>query len=201
MKKEQTTNSFKRPFGVYLSIAILLIFTIIFVAKGNYEFLTYTLTIGILIWVIAKTDKIFHYPQIAKIGFAVWLLLHFLGGSIKIGATRLYDFMLIPILGEPLNIFRYDQFMHAFCYFVFIFFVYAIVNGSLKEKANKWIIAFIIILIAEGIGAVNEIIELSTVVFFNSQGVGNYFNNALDLVFNFIGACIGAWIILRKRNR
>ena len=200
MKKEEKTSSFKKLIGIYLSIAILLIFTILFVSKGNYEFLTYTVTIGILIWVIARTDRTFHYPQIAKLGFAVWLLLHFLGGSVKIGAVRLYDFILIPILGEPLNIFRYDQFMHAFCYFVFIFFVYGIVNGSLKEKANKWIIAFIIILIVEGIGAVNEIIELSTVIFFNSQGVGNYFNNALDLVFNLIGAIIGAVVILRKRN-
>ena len=198
MKKEEDI-SIERLLGIYLSIAILLIFTTLFVAKGNYEFLTYTLTIGILIWVIAKTDKFFNYPQIAKLGFAVWLLLHFLGGSVKIDAVRLYDYILIPLLGEPLNIFRYDQFMHAFCYFVFIFFVYAIVNGSLKEKTNKWIIAFIIILIAEGIGALNEIIELSTVIFFNSQGVGNYFNNALDLVFNFIGACIGAWAILRNR--
>ncbi|MDD4290155.1 MAG: DUF2238 domain-containing protein, partial [Patescibacteria group bacterium] len=148
-----------------------------------------------------KTDKKFNYPQIAKIGFATWLLLHFLGGSLKINGIRLYDTILIPIFAEPLNIFRYDQLLHAFCYFVFVFFVYSIVKNNLKEDIKKGVTLFIIVLIAEGIGAINEIIELSTVIFFHTQGVGNYYNNALDLVFNLIGALIGSIIIINKKNK
>ncbi len=194
-------DKLKRNLGIYVSILILAVFTVIFLVKGNYEFLTYTITISFLIWLIQKTDKKFNYSQIGKFGFAIWLLLHFLGGSLKINGLRLYDNILIPIFGEPLNIFRYDQFLHAFCYFVFVFFVYAVVKNSLKENTNKWITAFIIIFIAEGIGAINEIIELSTVVLFNTQGVGNYYNNALDLVFNLMGASIGALIILKKKSK
>lgn len=192
-------DELKRNLGIYISILILAVFTVIFLVKGNYEFLIYTMSIGFLIWLILKTDKKFNYSQIGKFGFALWLLLHFLGGSLKINGIRLYDNILIPILGEPLNIFRYDQFLHVFCYFVFIFFVYAVVKNSLRENISKGMTAFIIILIAEGIGAINEIIELSTVVLFNTQGVGNYYNNALDLVFNLIGALIGAIIIIRKK--
>lgn len=192
-------HKLQKNFGIYLSLLILIIFTIIFLTKGNFEFLTYTISIGFLIFIILKTDKKFNYSQIAKFGFATWLLLHFLGGSLKINGTRLYDTILVPIFAEPLNIFRYDQLLHAFCYFVFVFFVYAVVKNSLKENISKGMTAFIIILIAEGIGAINEIIELSTVIFFHTQGVGNYYNNALDLVFNLIGALIGAIVILRKK--
>lgn len=190
----------KRFRGMFSSIFILLAFTIIFVLKGNYEFLTYTFSIGILIWAIIVSDKIFNYPPLAKLGFAIWLLLHFLGGSLKIFGTRLYDLILINLVGAPLNIFRYDQFMHIFCYFVFVFFVYAIASHYLKEKSSKLALFFIIVLIAEGIGALNEIIEFSTVVFFNAIGVGDYYNNALDLVFNLIGAMIGGWIAIKRKS-
>lgn len=44
-----------------------------------------------------------------------------------------------------------------------------------------------------GVSAVNEIIELSAVVFFNSSGVGDYYNNALDMVFNLAGIMIAVW--------
>ncbi len=190
----------KKIDALYISAFILLVFTIIFVAKGNYEFLLYTVTIGILIFVLIKTNKIFNYSLIAKLGFGAWLLLHFLGGSLQVAGIRLYDTILIPILGEPLNIFRYDQLMHAFCYFVFVFFVYAIIKDSLKPNISKWMVAFIIVMIAEAIGAVNEIIEFLAVVLFKSEGVGDYFNNALDLIFNLIGAILGALVILRKKK-
>jgi len=51
-----------------------------------------------------------------------------------------------------------------------------------------------------GISALNEVIEFSTVVFFNSTGVGGYYNNALDLVFNAIGAAI-AVLFMHKNNK
>ena len=35
----------------------------------------------------------------------------------------------------------------------------------------------------------------TTVVLFNSTGVGNYYNNALDLIFNFIGASIAIFFV------
>jgi len=81
-----------------------------------------------------------------------------------------------------------------------VFFVYSVVKNSLKENISKGMTLFIIVLIAEGIGAINEIIELSTVVFFHTQGVGNYYNNALDLVFNLIGAMLGSIIILNTNK-
>ena len=183
---------------VLINMIILLCFTLYFLMRQNYEFLVYAATILVLIWFIAKTDKIFSYTSIAKIGFSVWLLLHLLGGSIYINGTRLYDMILINVLGEPYNIFKYDQAIHLFCYFVMTIFFYSIVLYIARGNANKIVVSLVAALASLGLSAVNEIIEFSTVAFFASDGVGTYHNNALDLVFNLTGIIL-AIAIARPR--
>ena len=182
-----------------VNIIILLGFTIYFLMRQNYEFLVYAATILVLIWFIAKTDKIFSYTSIAKIGFSLWLLLHLLGGSIYIKGTRLYDMILINVLGEPYYIFKYDQAIHLFCYFVMTIFIYSIVLYISRDKASKVVVTLITALASLGLSAINEIIEFSTVAFFASDGVGTYHNNALDLVFNLTGIIL-AIAIARSRT-
>jgi putative membrane protein len=178
----------KRDWSVYLNIAILTFFTIWFVAVKNYEFLLYTVTLGLLIYILAKTDKIFNYLSLAKWGFTVWLFLHLAGGSFRVAGERLYDFMFFTLIGDPYFILRYDQVIHAFCYFVITLFVFSMVMYVSRKKIHPFLIGLIAVLASMGISAMNEIIEFSTVAFFQAIGVGNYFNNALDLVFNLIGA-------------
>ena len=182
-----------------VNIIILLCFMIYFLMRQNYEFLVYAATILVLIWFIAKTDKIFSYTSIAKIGFSVWLLLHLLGGSVYINGTRLYDMILINVLGEPYNIFKYDQAIHLFCYFVMTIFIYSIVLYISRDKASRVVVSLITALASLGLSAINEIIEFSTVAFFASDGVGTYHNNALDLVFNLTGIIL-AIAIARPRT-
>jgi len=57
----------QKNLGMYLSSLILIIFTIIFLIKGNFEFITYTISIGFLIFIIIKTDKKFNYPQLLNL--------------------------------------------------------------------------------------------------------------------------------------
>ena len=188
----------KSSMSTLVNIVILLGFTIYFLAKQNYEFLVYAATILLLIWFIARTDKIFNYTGIAKIGFSLWLFLHLLGGSVYINGTRLYDTILIKVLGEPYSIFKYDQAIHLFCYFVMTIFIYSIVLYISRDKASRIVVSLITALASLGLSAVNEIIEFSTVAFFASDGVGGYHNNALDLVFNLVGIIL-AIAIARPR--
>ena len=62
-----------------------------------------------------------------------------------------------------------------------------------KTKMDRFVIELMAFLGGMGVSAINEIIEFSTVVFFGSTGVGGYYNNAIDLVFNFIGALIAVF--------
>jgi flagellar biosynthesis protein FlhB len=47
-----------------------------------------------------------------------------------------------------------------------------------------------------GVGLINEIVELTAVVYLNAQeGVGDYLNNAIDLVYNSIGVIVTVVIL------
>jgi uncharacterized membrane protein YjdF len=204
MKKEAKSKFSLHP-ATWLNILLLGFFTLLFISKKNYEFLTYTVTLGILIYLIQWSDKFFKYSNLAKYGFSFWLFLHLAGGSFKVAGTRLYDLILIPLVGEPFNILRYDQVIHGYCYFVITLFVYALVTYMLnktrgKVKVNPFLIGLIVVLASEGISAINEIIEFSTVAFFHATGVGDYYNNALDLVFNLIGAIFAVLLASRKKK-
>ena len=177
--------------SIILDIIILLAFTVYFLARQNYEFLFYSLTIGIVIYILFKLDKIYNFSKLAMYGFAGWLFLHFSGGAFKLNGIKLYNSILIPLIGEPYNILRYDQLIHGICYFVITLFVYAVIVKIADKKTNRLTIAVMAVLAGAGIGALNEIIEFITVVFFDAgAAVGDYTNTALDIVFNFIGAIV-----------
>ena len=189
----------KRNIPIYVSAIILALCTIYFLFKGNFEFLVYAFTLFPLMWVIAKTDKMFNYPALAKWGFMVWMITHMAGGSLFFNGVRLYDTILFSWIGEPYNILRYDQLIHAFCYFVMALFVYAIVATMSKPKTSRVTMIVMTFLGAMGISALNEVVEFIAVAFFHSTGVGNYYNNALDLVFNGAGI-VAALFFMRKRK-
>lgn len=184
----------------WFNLGILICFTAYFLVKLNFEFLIYAVSISVFIYILEKTDRIFKYTQLAKAGFTAWLFLHLLGGTLYLKGFRLYDTILINLAGEPYNILKYDQAIHVFCYFVMTMFLHSIVMHISEKNAGKITIGFITTLAALGLSAVNEIIEFSAVVFFNSDGVGGYYNNALDLVFNLIGILI-AIAVLRNNKK
>lgn len=187
-----------RLLPLYLSALILLVFTAYFVAVGNFEFLIYTATLGLLIWILGISDRKFHYFQSAKWGFAIWLFGHLGGGAIRINGERLYDTILLDLVGDPFFILRYDQAIHIFCYFVITLLIYSILLSVVRERwsrRDRFVIGLIAFLSGMGVSALNEIIEFSTVVFFGATGVGGYYNNAIDLVFNTIGALVAVFFM------
>ena len=198
----QTDNMKKKiALTTWINISIIGFYTVYFLIKGNYEFLFYAFTLGIAVFIIEKTDRKFTYSNLAKIGFNIWLFLHFSGGAFKIAGTKLYATMLIPIIGEPYNILKYDQVIHGYCYFVVTLFVYSIVFYISDKSANKFLIGMITVLAGASIGAINEIIEFLTVVFLNAgEDVGGYYNNAIDLIFNFIGAIIAVFVAIPRNQ-
>ena len=77
-------------------------------------------------------------------------------------------------------------------------FFQTILNLQLNTKKALFVFS---VLAGLGIGALNEMIEFSMVVLANAgAAVGGYYNNALDLIFNFIGNIIGAWIASKSKN-
>lgn len=175
-----------------LTLIALVGFLIKAILARNYEFIGYWIVLVILYLLVLSMDKKFNFPLIAPILFSIWSISHMAGGLIKIGKTRLYDLVLIPIIGDPFFILRYDQLIHAFCYFAISILVYFVLKSYMKKRTSA-IIAFSI-LSALGIGLLNEVIEFGMVIFADAaDAVGGYYNTALDLVFNLIGAILGSF--------
>ena len=177
-------------YAVYLFLVVLLIYMI---PNGNYEFIGYALVIGLLFYLLSYSDRFYKYSLVGIWLFAIWAAMHLLGGILYFGRTRLYDIMLINILGEPFNLLKYDQFVHAYCYFAIAILMYYPLKKYMKTKSKTPLIVFAI-LAAIGVGLLNEVIEFGMVVFADAaDAVGGYYNTAMDLVFNLIGAIVGAF--------
>lgn len=180
-------------FQIFLTYAFILAMLIYFVSIGNYEFIGYAAVVGLLFYIIIFLDKKYDFPASSIWFFSGWVVLHFLGGAVYIGDTKLYDLLLINIFngGGEFMILKYDQFVHAYCYFAFSILIYFILKKHMKSNKGPALVVFTI-LSAIGIGLLNEIIEFGMVIFADAaEAVGGYYNTALDLVFNLIGALMG----------
>lgn len=188
MSGATSSRCFRAHPSLLLSWIVLAAFTAVFLARGNREFLLYAATLSILIALVQRSDRSLAYAAGVKWCFLAWLLLHMCGGYVHIGGTRLYDLVLLPLAGAPYHVLRYDQFVHAFCYFMIGGLLSGLVAHVAAPLAAPWLKRLLVVLAALGVGALNEIIEFSAVACFGTDGVGDYFNNALDNVFNALGA-------------
>lgn len=185
---------------VAVNIIALAIFTFIFLARQNYEFIIYIAVIVFFMAVILATNHRVNFPNDVLWGLTMWAFLHMVGGGLVIGGIRVYDFMILDIIGEPYNILRYDQFVHTLGFAVATIASYHIIKPNLKKNFSWKALSIIIVMAGVGFGALNEIIEFLATVFLHSTGVGGYVNTALDLVFNLIGA-MGAMVFIWKREK
>jgi uncharacterized membrane protein YjdF len=178
-------------------IFFLLLFLVLSTAYAalvkNTEFLLSLGLIMILIITLAVYHKKLQLSNHILIALSILIILHVAGGNLYFSGVRLYDIQFF-------NFIRYDNIMHSFGAFIFTLLAYNSIRPNLNKSIKKkpWHLAILLILITLGLGAVNEILELFAVLFFNAAGgVGDYLNNAWDLVFNTIGAFIGIIIAIR----
>lgn len=178
---------------IYTFMAAMLIY---FITKSNYEFIGYAVVVGLLYYALLRADKKYDFPPSAIWFFAIWVVMHMLGGSVYIGGTRLYDLVLFNFfngasISPEFVILKYDQFVHAYCYFAISILMYFVLKKHMKSNQGAALVTFTV-LSAIGIGLLNEVVEFGMVVFADAaEAVGGYYNTALDLVFNLIGALIG----------
>ncbi|HAK53781.1 MAG TPA: hypothetical protein DCM54_18030 [Gammaproteobacteria bacterium] len=186
------------------SILAAIILTVAFIVtaaiKQNQEFLFYSLTLVVLVSLVFILDKRFNFSAVGLWGFDAWMVLHLAGGLATVGGVSLYALLLLPIVGEPYHILKYDQLVHVYCYVVIAILAYEVLAGLLTES-SALAIASLTVLLAMGIGALNEVVEFMAVVAVGSTGVGDYMNNAIDLVANLLGGILGAaYCVMRQRH-
>lgn len=180
---------------VIFTALYLLAFGAYYVSIGDYEFLWYVLVVvliaGIVIWTLPKSKL----SMWVLWGLTLWGFLHMAGGGIQIGDGVLYAYRIIPLFdgGDEFFILKFDQFVHFFGFGVSALLIYELLRNRMSKKYLPTIL-FVSWAGAMGLGALNEIVEFIAVVTFPETGVGGYYNTALDLVFNSIGALVGIFV-------
>jgi len=173
---------------------ILIIFSIFYIGRKNYEFLGYIGVIVFFFAVILLTNQKVNYPNSVLWGLTLWSLMHLCGGSIPLNGARLYDWIIIPIVGEPYLIFKYDQLVHIIGFGVATCLMWALLKDKLRPLEHRVAVFIVVVMAGLGVGAFNEIVEFIPTIFIET-GVGGYENTALDLVADLIGALLAlVWI-------
>jgi len=176
----------------------LIFFTLISYFSGNNEFFFYAIVFFcFFVFIVSYYHKLRMTNWLLG-GIAVHWLLHFLGGFVYFGSTRLYDLWLIS------HVFKYDNLVHTFGMFLGTFIIYNLLRPHFKLPNRTALFHFsvLLVLVVMGVGATAEIGELIAVLFFHAaQTVGGYFNNAFDLVWNFTGGTLACLVISRYELR
>jgi hypothetical protein len=176
--------------------AYLLGATVYFYSIGNGEFLGYIAGVGALLLIVGLTLPWTRIPAWLLWMLSLLMLLHILGGGVKVGGDVLYAYVVFP-LDNPagLTFLKFDQVVHAYGAGVAAFFGFYFLRRLGAKGA--WGVGFAAFLIAMGCGAINEIVELIATLTVPESGVGGYFNNAVDLVANAAGAALASLLAVR----
>lgn len=177
------------------TIGYIVIFGAMFLWAGNGEFVWYVVTLVLFLALIAATQKAARFPAYILWGLSIWGLAHMAGGGMTVGNDVLYTYVLVPLAGNgELVLLKYDQIVHFYGFGVATLVLWHVLRRNFPTlNGTKTLYAFAI-LGGMGLGALNELIEFTAVLVFPDTNVGGYFNTALDLVFNTLGAITAAII-------
>lgn len=173
--------------------------TIAALNQGNTEFLFYSGSLLIIIYILTKLHRRVHFTRSALWLLTIWGFLHMIGGTVPVspeyvhgnGSAVLYSFRLRPDLP------RYDQIIHTFGFFSATVACWEIVRKLLNAQPGVTL-SITAAIMGMGLGALNEVLEFIATLL-TETNVGGYTNTGWDLVSNTLGAlCAGFWCLNRR---
>lgn len=159
----------------------------------NFEFLAYYLVLVAGFVAVYTTLNRSQFPLYVLWGLSLWGLLHMAGGSVPLGDTVLYGYKIYPFfVGEgQFYILKMDQVIHAFGFGVSALVAHHLLAAhAFRADASRFWLGMTAVLVAIGLGSLNEVIEFLVLVTVEENGVGDLYNMGLDLIFNLVGAII-----------
>ena len=183
------------------SAAYIIGFAAYYLFERNYEFLWYVLVLVSFFILIVATLRRSHFDSLILWGLSLWGLLHMAGGGVLVNGEVLYRLHIVPIVGSgDAFVLRFDQFVHFFGFAVATLVVHHLLKPYLNETTNWKVVYPLIVAAGAGLGALNEVVEFTAVVLIDETGVGGYYNTAIDLVFNTLGAVAAVFLIHFRRK-
>ena len=184
----------------YFSLAYVIIFATIAVMKDNFEFLFYAILGLFAIWYVRNNYRELYFTKTILTLISIFGFTHLLAGQLYINGIKLYDTWFLG------GLIKFDNIVHCFGGALAGFVAYNFLSNHLYKKMRRSTFAtfFLIITLASGFGAFNELIEFFAVIYFDAaEAVGDYTNTAVDIVYNFIGGLIAATVVVlyRRQNK
>ena len=144
----------------------------------------YGAVMGLMAGLVAWVDRTARFTPRLVLALAAWAGLHMAGGMIRTEAPDvvLYNaWLLRPVL-------RVDQAIH--------FYAYAVVAVAASQALRRFAVPVsVAVLVAIGLGALNEVVEFVSTGGVDRTQVGGFANMGWDLVFNAAGAtAAGLWL-------
>jgi uncharacterized membrane protein YjdF len=192
-------QNFSRAHWILLGVNALYLIPLAlqFALKGDWEFFGYVFFLIALVFILITTIHKTHFPIWLLWMLSLWGMVHISGGYFVIDGNVLYWKELFHIVGSGDSyVLRFDQLVHFYGFFTTTFVAYWLLLPQLKENFRLGIIAFVAMLASMGFGAINEIIEFITVLLVPDNGVGGYYNTAIDIVTNGLGALCASLVIV-----
>ena len=182
------------------TLAYVLIYSIYYISIKNYEFLWYILVLLFFFGLIFFTLEKSKFDYLILWGLSIWGLLHMSGGGLIVNGNVLYNFQIIHLfdIGDTF-VLKFDQLVHVFGFFVTALVAFHLIQGQIKTKPNWTLVYILSALISMGLGAVNEIVEFIATVSITEVNVGGYYNTALDLIANAIGAFLAIFVMKKRK--
>lgn len=186
-------------FLVLFNAIYILAYGIYYLFKQDYEFLSYILVIIVIAVIIGLTLKVSKLDYLALWGLSIWGFLHLSGGGIRFNGHSLYSTHLIELInhGGDYYILKMDQVIHFFGFLVTAIVIYELLAPRVKPATSKSLLIFLAWIGSMGLGALNEVIEFLAFLSLKQTGVGDVYNTGLDLIFNLLGAFVGAYFASR----
>jgi len=160
-----------------------------FASIGNAEFMGY---IAVITFLIVLGGCVLTHQCVPA--WILWLLsfiglLHLLGAAVMVNGDILYNYVPFPVENPTgLTFIKFDQIVHTYGTGVGATLMYYFLR---RDTSFHWLgIMVFAILGAMGLGALNEIIEFIAKLTIPDTDVGGYYNTAVDLCVNLLGACI-----------
>lgn len=160
-----------------------------FTLIANREFIGYILTMLALMALVAVVHLKVQFPVGILWGLSGWGLAHMAGGGVPVNGSVLYNAMVLTLFGTgELRVLKYDQLVHFYGFAVTAWLLWCLLAKLFPAMRGSRSILVFAALASMGLGAMNEIVEFTAVMLIPNTNVGGYFNTALDLVFNGLGA-------------
>jgi uncharacterized membrane protein YjdF len=179
--------------GVYLAAAAVAV-----ILTGNKEFAFYLIPLTVIIAGTLWLDRRIRFSSIVLWCLSIWAAMHLAGGLVPLPAgwpyngdvAVLYSAWIIP------DVLKFDNIVHAFGFGTTAVAALQAMRPVEQRKLHPTLGQMTAaILVACGLGSVNEIVEFAATIIAPKTNVGGYFNTALDLVANLVGGTIAMLLV------